>query len=47
MVGQRVGEKRTDLKTFEDYKKKSLMLDVPYDEFMSRVERLTESKGQT
>ena len=33
--------KRTDLKTFEDYKKKSLMLDVPYDEFMRRVERLT------
>lgn len=34
-------EKRTDLKTFEDYKKKSLMLDVPYDEFMRRVEKLT------
>jgi arsenite oxidase large subunit len=37
-------EKRTDLKTFEDYKKKSLMLDVPYDEFMDRVERLTGVK---
>jgi len=37
-------EKRTDLNTFEDYKKKSLMLDVPYDEFMSRVERLTGVK---
>ncbi|MGB9873342.1 MAG: arsenate reductase (azurin) large subunit [Hydrogenobacter sp.] len=34
-------EKRTDLNTFEDYKKKSLMLDVPYDEFMRRVEKLT------
>lgn len=32
---------RSDLKTFEDYKKKSLMLDVPYDEFMRRVEKLT------
>lgn len=37
-------EKRTDLNTFEDYKKKSLMLDVPYDEFMRRVERLTGVK---
>jgi arsenite oxidase large subunit len=37
-------EKRTDLKTFEDYKKKSLMLDVSYDEFMRRVERLTGVK---
>jgi len=37
-------EKRTDLNTFEDCKKKSLMLDVPYDEFMSRVERLTGVK---
>lgn len=34
-------KERTDLKTFEDYKKKSLMLDVPYGEFMARVERLT------
>ncbi len=34
-------KKRTDLNTFEDYKKKSLMLDVPYEEFMRRVERLT------
>ncbi len=33
--------KRTDLKTFEDYKKKSLMLDVPYGKFMHDVERLT------
>jgi len=37
-------EKRTDLNLFEEYKKKSLMLDVPYEEFMSRVEKLTGVK---
>ncbi len=34
-------EARTDMKLFEDYKKKSLKLDVKYDEFMAQAERIT------
>jgi arsenite oxidase large subunit len=32
---------RTDMGLFEEYKKKSLKLDVPYGEFMAQVERIT------